>query len=94
MNKLGLSHLEKWLTNAQNNAFPRKQDQDCLDACICLLVGMLMAMNKDCLFVGNMDTGYMVVPYDETLYQEIIDRCGNSNPKRYPVDWIAQFKIA
>jgi len=94
MEKLGLSHLGEWLTNAENNESPLKKDQDCLDACICLLVGMHMVGKHDCLFVGNMDTGCMVVPYGVTLHQELAMRCMQSNPIRQPDDWITKFKMA
>lgn len=93
MKKFALEDLEMWLNTAGNKESPQKQDQDCLDACICLLVGMQMAAHEDCLLVGNMDTGCIVVPYCQTLYQELAVRCEKSNPKRHPGDWIKKFKL-
>lgn len=92
MNRHGLLHLEKWLTKAGNSESPRKQDQDCLDACICLLMGMHLVGKKDCLFVGNMATGYMVVPYGETLYKELAVRCEITG--RDSVEWLHKFKMS
>lgn len=92
MGKQGLSHLEKWITNAENNESPRKQDQDCLDACICLLIGMHLVGKKDCLFVGDMDTGYIVVPYGESLHKELAVRCEISGRK--PDEWLHKFKMS
>jgi predicted RNase H-like nuclease len=89
---LGLSRLEKWLTNVENNESPRKQDQDCLDACICLLIGMHLVREKDCLFVGDMVAGYMVVPYGVTLHKELVVRCEITGRK--PVEWLHKFKMS
>lgn len=93
MQKFALKDLSNWLRYAEKNTSPRKEDQDCLDACICLLVGMLMAANEQCLFVGNEGTGYMVVPHGETLHQELTSRCENSIPARFPNDWLVQFRM-
>jgi hypothetical protein len=51
-------------------ANPRKCDHDGLDACICLLVAHYLADGKVCLLVGDMDTGYIVVPHYEELSKE------------------------
>ena len=52
----------------------RKTNQDGLDACLCLLVGIHVAQGRDCLYVGSGETGYMVVQYGEALFQEISKR--------------------
>lgn len=87
----GMECLKDWLTQHQHKQHPRKQDQDGLDSCICLLVGMLMSESNDCLMVGDMKTGYMVIPYGELLYNELAQRCRET--KRIPENWIQRFKM-
>jgi predicted RNase H-like nuclease len=96
--QFGLPHLVKWIGAARDNPFPalrreRKQLQDCLDACICLFVGLRLISGADCMFVGNMSSGYMVVPYEgETLYQQLKERCEMTG--RNPDEWILKnFRI-
>jgi predicted RNase H-like nuclease len=61
----GLPSLSAWLTERGELKAPRKSDQDKLDACLCLIVAMQLACSRDCLFVGNLRDGYMVVPHDQ-----------------------------
>lgn len=85
----GLSELAGWLDEACNNTAPRKWDQDGLDACVCLLAALHFAEAKDCLMVGNLDTGYIVVPYGEALREELKCRCRQTG--RDPAQWIRTF---
>ncbi len=78
-----------WLAKMRNLARPTKSDQDCIDACICLLVGTYLAAHDDCLLVGNMDSGYMVVPHNPVLRDELERRCRAT--KRDPENWVKKF---
>lgn len=94
--QMGLQHLVEWIDAARNNPLPasrreQKQLQDRLDACLCLLVGLHLIEGEDCLFVGNMKTGYMVVPYGIELYQELKNRCEETG--REHSAWLHNFKV-
>ena len=65
---------------------PKKSDQDNLDACLCLLVA-LAREDGAAMMVGNVDTGYMVVPHSEALEAELVARCLASDD-RPPTKWI------
>lgn len=71
---------------------PCKTDQDHLDACICLLAALQLVEGKQCLMVGDMDTGYIVVPYSDTLANELEARCIQT--KRAPGDWVKPFILS
>jgi predicted RNase H-like nuclease len=72
---------------------PRKSDQDCVDACLCLLVALHLAeRQEDCLMVGDMETGYIVVPYATGLRAEIENRCGQT--WKEPARWVRTFRLA
>lgn len=97
--QIGLPHLVKWIGAARDNPLStsrreRKQLQDRLDACICLIVGLRLISGEDCMFVGNMESGYMVIPYESerTLYQELEKRCAKTG--RPDVGWLHKFKIS
>jgi len=85
----GLPGLVGWLNNAAGSTAPRKSDQDGLDACVCLLAAMYLAELKECLMVGNLDTGYIVVPYGEGLRGELECRCKQTG--RGPAEWVRRF---
>lgn len=92
-----LPQLGAWIDVATNNLpvsrREGKQMQDCLDACICLLVGLHLITGNDCLFVGDMQTGYMVVPSgNKQLGEELENRCNKTN--REPSGWLRNFKIS
>lgn len=84
----GLPRLVRWLAAAGSTA-PRKSDQDSLDACLCLLTALYLAELKDCLMIGNVDTGYIVVPYGEGLRKELECRCKRTG--RAPAEWVRSF---
>ena len=71
---------------------PQKPDQDGLDACICLLVALHLAEGKDCLMVGDLETGYIVVPDSADLRVELELRCNRTG--RSPAQWLRVFRGA
>jgi predicted RNase H-like nuclease len=75
LRKHGLLDLPRWIDTVSRKALPAKVDQDGLDACLCLLVALHMMKAKACLMVGNLQTGYIVVPSSEILSLELEDRC-------------------
>lgn len=88
----GLKEIVAWLDRAARNPFPRKNEQDGLDACVCLLVALHFAERKDCLMVGDLQTGYMVVPYCAGLRAELEARCCKTG--RVPSQWVHVFQMA
>ncbi len=80
-----------WIDGSGRNTSPRKSDQDCLDACFCLLVALDLAQGKDCLMVGETNTGYIVVPYGAGLRRELETRCKQTG--RLPADWVRAFRL-
>lgn len=87
----GLTEGVAWLECAVQNYAPRKGDQDSLDAYVCLIAGLSLVEGRRCLMVGNLDTGYIVVPYDESLFQELEARCVQTS--RAPADWVRSFRL-
>jgi predicted RNase H-like nuclease len=69
-----LPRLNAWINEQKDNPAPRKADQDKLDACTCLLVA-LHFVEQQCLMVGNADSGYIVVPQNNKLREELAARC-------------------
>lgn len=89
--EFGLPQIVQWLDDAARNEAPRKNDQDGLDACLCLLVALHISTRKDCLMVGNLATGYIVVPYGAGLYSELTSRCNQTG--RAPSQWVKAFRV-
>jgi predicted RNase H-like nuclease len=87
----GLMEIVRWIGDAAQNTSPRKSDQDSLDACLCLLVALYLAERKDCLMVGDLQTGYIVVPYDAGLRAELEARCNQTG--RVPSEWVRAFRL-
>ena len=87
----GLKETVAWLDRAARNNSPRKVEQDALDACVCLLVALHFAERKDCLMVGDLQTGYMVVPYCAGLHAELEARCCKTG--RVPSQWLRVFQM-
>lgn len=71
----GLKETAKWLEDAGSKPAPRKTDQDSLDACLCLLAAIHLVEGRDGLFVGDVETGYIVVPHRQSLFDELAARC-------------------
>lgn len=88
----GLLEIVHWLNGAAAIARPHKRDQDALDACLCLLVALELVEGRDCLMVGDLDTGYIVVPGSATLHAELEARCNQTG--RRPSDWVRTFRLA
>jgi len=65
--------------------------QDCLDACLYLLVALYLVERKDCLMVGDQQTGYIVVPNSESLCAELETRCHKTG--REPSQWVHVFRM-
>ncbi len=86
-----LSELKKWISEIKRKRNPCKSDQDSLDACICLLCAMHLVERKDCLMIGNTDTGYMVVPAEVGLSRELEECCRKTD--RDPSSWIKPFSF-
>jgi len=86
-----LGEIAEWIDSATRNTLPRKSDQDGLDACVCLLVALYFAERKECLMVGDLQTGYMVVPYGAGLCAELEARCCKTG--RAPSQWVRSFRM-
>jgi predicted RNase H-like nuclease len=85
-----LTEIVKWI-EALRKTSPSKNDQDKLDACLCLLVALYLVERKNCLMVGNCQTGYIVVPYDPDLRAELDARCDKT--RRVPAEWVSVFRL-
>lgn len=81
-----------WLDGAAQSNEPLKSDQDGLDACICLLAALYLAETRECMMVGDWDTGYIVVPYRESLSEELERRCEQTG--RAPSEWVRSFRLS
>jgi predicted RNase H-like nuclease len=88
----GLKEIVQWLDGFALKAPLHKCDQDGLDACICLLVALHLAEGKDCLMVGDLQTGYIVVPDNVELSNELATRCNKTD--RVPSEWVRTFRLA
>ena len=87
----GAAELAAWTEIAAGIQKPTKNDQDRLDACICLLVGLHLSKGRDALFVGCCTTGYIVVPNSDPLRNELATRCTELG--RDPFDWVRVFRL-
>lgn len=87
----GLEQLADWLASAGQKARPDKRDQDGLDACLCLLVGVELAHGRECLMVGDLTSGYIVVPDSRSLYAELVQRCRATG--RPPSRWVRRLRL-
>lgn len=87
----GLMEIVQWIDDAARKTSPRKSDQDGLDACLCLLVALYLAERKNCLMVGDRQTGYIVVPYDAGLRAELDARCNQTG--RAPLEWVRLYVL-
>ncbi|HYE85344.1 MAG TPA: DUF429 domain-containing protein, partial [Vicinamibacterales bacterium] len=71
----GMPELAAWADIVGRHSKPKKNDQDRLDACVCLIVASHLAKRRDFLIVGNRATGYIVVPDSQALRDELSARC-------------------
>jgi len=81
-----LPQTAEWIANVGHNPAPRKSDQDGLDACLCLLVAIEFSAGNECLMVGDIQSGYMIVTYDNELRRELEIRCIQT--RRDPMHWV------
>ncbi len=58
---------------------------------LCLLVALHLAEGKECLIVGDLQTGYIIVPPDAGLCGEL-DVCCNKTC-RTPSKWVQVFRL-
>lgn len=63
----GLRELANWLNIAAQMETSCKADQDKVDACLCLIPGLRLLRGETCLMVGDLGTGYIVVPFNASL---------------------------
>jgi len=87
-----LSTLAQWLEDVRRKENPRKIDQDGVDACLCLITALYLTEGRECLMVGNMRTGYVVVPHNADLLSELNARCTAIG--RLPADWVHRVRWA
>ena len=87
--KRGLNQIVQWIEGIREKPTPRKPDQDGLDACICLLVARSLE-GKECLMVGDLETGCIVVPDSAGPRAELDARCCKTG--RSPAQWLRVFR--
>jgi len=85
----GLVDVPRWLDELADLPAPRKAHQDGLDACLCLVVALHLVEQKTCLMVGDMSTGFIVVPHGDMLARELTERCPLVGCD--PLDWVHEF---
>jgi len=88
----GLTTVATWIDDARRNAAPRKADQDQLDACLCLLVAFHLAEQRLCLMLGDLQSGYIVVPHSCPMFAELEARCKRIG--RQPSQWLTPFQVS
>ena len=86
-----LELIVEWLESTATRTSPRKSDQDGVDACLCLLAALYLVERKACLMVGDLNSGYIVVPDDARLRRELENRCGKTG--RAVADWVRVFRL-
>jgi predicted RNase H-like nuclease len=71
---LGCSELAQWCRDSGNIAQPRKADQDMMDAALCTLIALRWRLQprSDSLLLGDMTTGYMVLPASQVARERLI----------------------
>jgi predicted RNase H-like nuclease len=61
-----------------------------MDACLCRLVALHVAEQKQCLMVGDLRSGYIVVSHSGELHAELSARCEETG--RVPREWVRVFR--
>jgi predicted RNase H-like nuclease len=71
---LGCDELADWCLRSEYIAQPRKADQDKMDAALCVLIALLWRLRpqQDSLVMGNLVTGYMVLPATSAVRERLI----------------------
>ena len=86
----GLVGIANWIDRVSVEIEPRKRVQDCLDACICLLAATYFVEEEESLMIGDLDTGYIVVPNNDALRDELDVRCERTG--RRSAEWVRKFQ--
>ena len=70
----GCGEMSEWCLDATKIAHPRKADQDMLDAVLCVLTALRWRLrpSTESLILGDMTTGYMVLPASTAARQRLI----------------------
>jgi predicted RNase H-like nuclease len=87
----GLHDISDWLSDLEASEKPRKTDQDGVDACLCLAIGIRLIEGGRCLMVGDNRSGYILVPWSETLESQIEMRCEKTG--RSARDWVRTISV-
>jgi predicted RNase H-like nuclease len=71
--RVGCEALGNWCDKLVSVERPRKADQDCLDAAMCLLVAIRWRVEglSGCLVLGDLINGYMVLPATLLVRQKL-----------------------
>ena len=59
---------------------------------MCPLVALHLAEGKDCLMVGNLESGYIVAPHSAELHAELDARCEVTS--RAPAEWVRMLRYS
>jgi predicted RNase H-like nuclease len=87
----GVAEVADWIESIRHLQSPRKSDQDGLDACLCLLVAMDMAVGRCCMVTGQQESGYIVTSASEIIEIELTQRCIQT--ERDPTKWISSLHL-
>lgn len=87
----GLLRIADWLRSQGSSEKPSKADQDGIDACLCLAVGIRLLEGGRCLVVGDNQSGYILVPWSDLLGQQIKGRCEATG--RSPGEWVRAVSV-
>ena len=85
---LRLEPLSRWASEAAKCAAPKKKDQDCLDAAICLLIALhwRRAPREGSIVIGDAETGYMVTPVSSQS-REILEEAAHRKQVQINGPW-------
>ena len=72
---MGFEDLGEWCRTAGKIGQPRKADQDKLDSALCVLIALhwRLCAREASLLLGDLKTGYMVLPATREVRQYLID---------------------
>lgn len=87
----GLLGIADWLGALAQSTRPRKSDQDGIDACLCLAVGIRLIEGGRCLVVGDNQSGYILVPWSQALSQQVEVRCKATG--RSSDEWVRALSV-
>jgi predicted RNase H-like nuclease len=80
-NRFECKALAGWLEKLRVLEKPKKSDQDCLDATICLLIAIRWRLGKrdESVVLGDLSTGYMISPVSRPVMDRLskeANKCG------------------